>query len=475
MHVTGNRPLVDELRRTVGGEHVLVDADVRAPYETDWTRRFSGEALAVVRPVDVEETAAVLRRCAEAGIGVVPQGGNTGLVGAGVPRREPMVVVSTSRLVRHEPVDTAAGQVTLGAGVTIAQWRAIARAAGLDAPVDFGARDAATVGGATATNAGGSRVVRFGTMRAQVMGLHATLGDGSVVGSLSGLPKETIGLHWPSLLAGSEGTLGVVTDVRLRLVPWYRRRTVAMVGVDLDTAPALLAAARRRLPHLDGAELLLAEGMAVATAHLGRPCPVAAADAYVLIDCADHRDPTDDLLSFLGEELPDLVLDSGTAIATDDQAIARLLEPRDRLTEAIARLGVPFKLDVAVPPQRLPELVRMVRRTVADHGGVFVGFGHLAEGNVHVNVLGPRDSGLAVGGHRRVDPTVGESLAEAILTATVALGGTISAEHGVGIAKSAWLSLVRTGDELDAIARIKRACDPHGVLNPGVLDPDHRA
>ena len=161
-------------------------------------------------------------------------------------------------------------QVTAGAGVTLAQWRAHARAAGLDAPVDFASRDSATVGGAVATNAGGSRVVRFGTMRAQVVGVNAVLADGSCVGSLSGLPKETLGLHWPSLLCGSEGTLGILTALRLRVVPWYQRTATAMVATTgLEEAVAVLATLRAGVTHLDAVELILPEAMELVAAHLG--------------------------------------------------------------------------------------------------------------------------------------------------------------------------------------------------------------
>ena len=161
-------------------------------------------------------------------------------------------------------------QVTAGAGVTLSRWREHARAAGLDTPVDFASRDSATVGGAVATNAGGSRVVRFGTMRTQVLGVEAVLADGSIVGSLAGLPKETVGIHWPSLLAGSEGTLGVVTAARLRLVPWYRCTATAMVATaSLDDAVAVLAALRAGVPHLDAVELILPEAMEVVAAHIG--------------------------------------------------------------------------------------------------------------------------------------------------------------------------------------------------------------
>lgn len=459
--------LVARLAEFVGADHVLTDPALTASYTTDWTRRFQGEAAAVVRPADTPEVAAVVAACAEAQVPIVTQGGNTGLVGAGVPRRRPMVVLTTTRLVGAGPVDTAAGQITLGAGVTIAEWRRLARAAGLDAPIDFAARDTATVGGATATNAGGSRVVRFGTMRAQVMGLRAVLGSGAVVGSLSGLPKETIGLHWPALLAGSEGTLGVVTEVRLRLVPWYRRRAAAMVAVELGAAVRLLDAARRSLPHLDGAELMLDGAMAVAADHLGRGAPVVASSpsaAFVVIECADHVDPTDDLVEFLAGA--DGVVDSAVAVATDDTAIARLVEPRDRMSEAIARLGVPLKFDVAVAPGRLTELVAAVESAVAAAGCRFVGFGHLAEGNVHVNVLGPRRGD---GTHDSVDESTAAHLADEILGIATDLGGTISAEHGVGVAKARWLPLVRSPDELAVLDAIRGAVDPQRIMNPGVL------
>ncbi|WP_193615360.1 FAD-binding oxidoreductase [Desertimonas flava] len=461
--------LLDDLAGIVGGEHVLTDADLRAGYETDWTRRYHGEALAVVRPGDAEQTAAVLARCAADGVPVVPQGGNTGMVGASVPRGNGMVVLSMRRLDHVGEVNAAGGQVSLGAGVTIARWREVARAAGLDSPVDFGARDSATVGGATATNAGGSRVVRFGTMRSQVMGVVAALSTGATVGSLAGLPKETVGLHWPSLLAGSEGTLGVITAVRLRLVPWYRQHAAALVALPLPVAVELLSVARRQLPHLDAAELLMADAMDVAAAHLGRTPPVhadqaAGVDTFVLLECADHDDPTAEL----AEALAAVGGIADSAMASDPAGIARLVEFRDRMAESISTLGVPLKLDVATQPGRLPELIALAERAASSRGCHLVPFGHLAEGNVHVNLLGEP---LGPGRYAPVDPALADGLAEEILTGVAGLGGTISAEHGVGIAKAKWLPLVRRADELAAAAAVKAALDPSGILNPGVLTP----
>ncbi len=445
--------LRDDLAAVVGPHHVLDDPDVTASYARDWTGRFTGEALLVVRPGSTEEVAGALRLCTAAGVAVVPQGGNTGLVGGSVPRREPMVVLSTTRLTSREDVDAGASQVTLGAGVTVAEWRQHAQAAGFDAPVDFASRGSATVGGAVATNAGGSRVVRFGTMRSQVAGLHAVLADGSTIGSLAGLPKETVGVHWPSLLAGSEGTLGVVTEVRLELVPWYRHTATAMVATaSLADAVGVLTALRGGVPNLDAVELILPEAMSVVAAHLGTAPPVgdASTGAFVVVELADHEDPTDALTGALA----DLAEVRDAAVTTEGPARERLVAFRDRITESISAQGVPLKLDVAVPVGALDELMAAVRAALRAHGGRAVPFGHLAEGNVHVNILEPGDP---------------DRLTAEILGAAAALGGTISAEHGVGIAKSKWLHLVRTPAELAAAAAVKHALDPTGTLNPGVL------
>lgn len=444
----------------VGGGNALTDEDVRAGYETDWTGRWSGRCSMIVRPANTAEVSAVLTLCARDGIEVIPQGGNTGLVGGSVPRADtsrPSIVLSTRRLTDIGTVDTDALQVTTGAGVTIAAWRAAARAAGLDAPIDFAARESATVGGAIATNAGGSRVIRFGTMRQQVMGIKAVLADGSVVGSLGGLPKETVGVHWPSFLAGSEGTLAVITTARLRLVPRYDRVVTALVTTDsIEAAVAVLGMLRHRLTTLDAVEVMLPDAMSLVAHHLRRTPPVTGA-CTLLVECADHDDPTDELVNVLGDA--DGLLE--TAIATDYHARETLLAFRDRITESIAaeatRLGTPtFKLDVAVPVGAVTELIEIAEAAATDNDCRLIAFGHLAEGNLHLNYLGCSD---------------GSPIAAAVLPSVAALGGTISAEHGVGIAKTPWLPLIRSAEDLAAQAAVKHALDTSNILNPGVLTP----
>lgn len=438
----------------VGDGHVLSDADLRRQYETDWTGRFHGEARLVVRPASNADVSAVVRACVQHGAAIVPQGGNTGLAGGGVPRGGE-VVLSTTRLTRCDPVDIAAGQVTVGAGVTLAHVRDHARASGFDLAVDFGARDSATIGGAVATNAGGSRVIRFGTMRAQVAGIEAVLANGAIVGSLAGLPKATVGLHLPSLLTGSEGTLAIITAVRLRLVPWYRHTATALVGLaSLDAAVEMLPALRRTLAHLDSVELLMPSAMTLVCEHLGRPCPVAAdSGVFVLIECASDSNPMDDLINAISECAPD----SSTAIADDDTSRAHLIALRDNVTVAINHVGVPLKLDVAIPLAELARTTHDIEAIIARMAPTarLINFGHLAEGNLHVNTLFAGDASTAI--------------TNAVLQLVIDRGGVVSAEHGIGIAKTQWLVAQLGAAEVDALRSIKHALDLHGVLNPGVL------
>lgn len=442
--------LVDALRGIVGDANVLVDADMRAGFEVDWLGKYRGESRCVVRPGTAEEVAAVMRLCAESGVPVVPQGGNTGLVGGSVPRGGE-VLLSTRRLDSLGPVDTAAMQVTAGAGVTIEALQQHARAAGLDFAVDWSARASATVGGGVSTNAGGSRVVRFGTMRSQVLGVQAVLADGSLVTQLDGLPKETAGPPLHTLLVGSEGTLGIVTAVRLRLVPWYRQTAAALVACGSIREAVDLLADLRALPSLDAVELMLPEALRMACEHLDvpQPIPTDSAAAFVMVDTASHTDPTDELARVLSNHHGVLALGHKRDL---------LYCIRDHITIAIGARGVPLKMDVAVPVDRLPELVERVRAVVDSvEDAQLVVFGHLAEGNLHVNVLG-------AGGQS-------DTVMEQVLSGALELGGTISAEHGIGVAKAAWMERLKGGAAVAAMRAVKHALDPEGMLNPGVLLP----
>jgi FAD/FMN-containing dehydrogenase len=448
--------LLDRLRAAVGEEHVLVDPDLRRGYETDWTGRFSGTARCVVRPGSTEEVAAVVRACAAQGVPLVVQGGNTGLVGGGIPT-DGEVLLSLTRLTALDPVDPAAGQVTVGAGVTLAALQAHARSAGLDFGVDLAARESATVGGLVATNAGGIRVLRYGSMRSQVVGLEAVLADGTVVSRLGGLAKDNTGYDLVSLLCGSEGTLGIVTRLRLRLVPQLRARAVALVALPGTRAAVdLLPALRERLPDLSAAELFFADGLALVRGYAGLPAPFPADHpALLVLEVAGRTDPTEDLMAALAEL--DGLLDA--TVATDAAGQRALWAYREQHTEAISAAGVPVKLDVSVPIGELPGLVERLPEVIgkAAPGARPVVFGHVNEGNLHVNVLDAGDHG--------------EDVTDAVLRLVAELGGSISSEHGVGRAKVAWLGLSRSPQEIAAMQSIKSALDPQRLLNPGVLLP----
>lgn len=450
---------VSGLRDIVGADHVLVDDDQRAGHEVDWTRRFHGHCDAVVRPADTDETARVLAWCCAHGVAVVPQGGNTGLVGGGVPDpvpHGPVIVLSTRRLVTVEPVDVAAGQVTVGAGVTLAALCEAVSGSGWDVGVDLGARDSATIGGMVATNAGGTRVVRHGMMRRNLVGIEAVLADGSIVQHLSGLEKDNTGYDLTGLLCGSEGTLGVVTRVRLRLVPRTPDRVVALVACDgWADAVALARTCRQTVGGIEALEAVDAATADLVASVTGVAGALPAGDpsrVLVLAVWAGNGEP--------GPELERAIADRHHAVAADRTAQQRLWTVRDRATESIATTGVPHKLDVTLPLAALATFVEEMTavldgRDDVDHLYVF---GHVGDGNLHVNVVGPApDAG---------DDTTVDDI---VLRLVARHGGSISAEHGIGRLKMPYLHLARSETERRAFGAIKHALDPSGILNPGVL------
>ncbi len=448
--------LRESLANIVGERHTLADPDLRAPYERDWTGRFGGPAALVVRPADAGEVAQVVRACARAGAAIVPQGGNTGLVGASVPRGGE-VLLSLARLNGIGPLDEALAQVTVGAGTTLAALQAACAASGRDAGLDFAARDSCTIGGVVACDAGGARALSHGTARTHVIGLEAVLADGSIVSRLRGLLKDNAGYDLPALLVGSEGTLGIITAVRWRTSALLPARVTALVPVaSASAAAALLAALRREAPSLDSCDFFCDEGLELVLAHQQRSSPVPRrTPVYVIAECAARSDPTDELAGALRRAGIDDAL-----IADDSANRERLWRLREGHTEAISASGVPHKLDVGIPLARLEQFLQAVPEVAAGAvpGTRAILFGHLGDGNVHVNLLGPEAD------DERAD--------DAVLRLVLECNGTISAEHGVGIAKARWLARARGESELAAMRAIKLALDPAWLLNPGAVLAD---
>ncbi len=472
-HDTGIDALITELADIVGAANVLHDPALTASYETDWTRRFTGRSRCVVRPATTAEVAAVLVACHRHGAPVVVQGGNTGLVGGGVPAGGE-VVLATRRLRTIEAIEEGSGHVLVGAGVTLAELQAAARPLGWDTGIDFAARDSCTVGGLVATNAGGENVLRHGAMRAQVLGLEAVLADGRVLTRLSGLPKDNTGYDLVGLLSGSEGTLAVLTRVLVRLVPRRNARAVAILGcATVAGAQRALRILRGRLADLESAELFFDDGLELVRAHTGLGQLMAERQgAYLLIEVAAHDDPTPTLFAAIEDVSDDAEARVGdVVVAEDGPTRERLWRYREAHTESVGVAGVPVKLDVAIPARQLedavPAFTAAARRAVANCR--VVTWGHINEGNMHVNVL-PETGG-------EFDEAEAEAVTEAVLTEVAARGGSISAEHGVGRAKAAWLSLTRSPAEIATMRAVKAGLDPTGLLGPGVvlpLEPDLR-
>jgi FAD/FMN-containing dehydrogenase len=443
--------VIGALRSIVGAEHVLIDPGLVEPYCMDWTRRWSGPALCVVRPHSTQDVAAVLRVCGEFGVPVLPQGGNTGLVGGSVPGQvgAAPVIVSTRQLSWIDPVDELSGQVSVGSGTTLGDVHRAAKAADWEYGVDLAARDSATIGGTVATNAGGIRVLAYGMTRMQVAGIEAVLPDGSVISHMSGLAKDNTGLDLAQLLCGSEGTLGIITAVRLRLHRPVGRTSVALVGCsDYDDALAVLANAA--VGRVVAAEVIDDVGMRLVEGVAGLPYPLSQRHELVaLLEVADGGG---------GDGFASEVLDGRDVVVGLDAAeIERLWQYRERQSEAFSSLGVIHKLDVSVPLEKLAACASELRSVVREFSSVseFGVFGHLADGNIHVEIAGPAEDDLAVD--------------IAVLECVARYGGSISAEHGIGRGKAELLGLSRSDAEITAMRAVKSAWDPRGLMNPGVL------
>ena len=451
------------------GIAVTTDPDLLAGHCIDWTGRWSGMALAAVHPRTTEQVTAALVAARSAGVPVQVQGGNTGLVGGSVPDRPSLLLVTTG-LDRMDPVDLLERTVVVGAGVTAARLAAHAREAGLHFGVDLAARDSATIGGMVATNAGGMGVCAFGMMREQVRGLKAVLADGRVVTTMGRPRKDNCGYDLTALIAGSEGTLGVITEVEIALHPQPRESSVALLAVpDLAEAVALSRRVQSGQEMLLGAEVVDAAGVSRAARALGQPDPLPEGAPWLLL-----LEVADDGTGGGFESVADQVV----AVATDPAGRQRLWALRERQTELYATLPGLQKLDVSVRLADLDAVVPAIRaaatRADPDPGGATVDahssqqpaasvedhpwvgiFGHALDGNLHVQLV-------AADG----------ATADRILRAVAELGGSISAEHGIGRLKVDQLNLARSAEQIDWMRRIKTTVDPDGLLNPGVLvDP----
>jgi len=438
------------------------EPEIDARYRADWSGLARGIPDTLCRPRSVEEVSAVLRHCHEHGRPVTIQGGLTGLAGGAVPA-DGDVVLNLERMAAIEQIDELEGIMTVQAGTTLLAVQEAAAAAGWYFPVDLGARGSCQVGGNAATNAGGERVIRYGTMRDSVLGIEAVLADGTVLSTLTRLVKNSAGLDLRFLFIGSEGTLGVITRLRLKLQPAPAPAVTAFAAAaDIHALARLL----RRLKRSPGVNLTAFEFMSgqfvdAASRLAGRPCPVAAGQPwYVLMESAEHAGEGDSALQQALEQALEqgLVLDGALACSlADAQDFWRL---RHSIPELLGELKPTVNFDCGLPWAEMEGFVDRVNAAMhqryPDARHLF--FGHMGDNNIH----------LMTGPHRPQDMHAVEALVYAELRGR---DGTISAEHGIGFIKKPFLGYTRSAEELDTLRKLKAALDPKNILNPGrVLD-----
>jgi FAD/FMN-containing dehydrogenase len=470
-----NRPserLLADLAERLGPRGLSRNPQDIAPWVTDWRGRYHGAAAALASPASLEEVQAVVAACAEGRVALVPQGGNTSMVGGGTPDDSGnAILLSLRRMNRIRGVSADDNSLVAEAGTILAKVHEAAAAAGRRFPLTLGARGSATVGGLVSTNAGGTQVLRFGTMRALVLGLEAVLPDGSVLEGLSALRKDNRGYDLKQLLIGAEGTLGVVTAASLRLVPAVGSRAVAWIGVERPAAAlALLRFLEERIgDRVESFELVPRIALDLVLAHVPgtrSPLPTGAPwNVLVEATAATGSEAADLLRPALEQALETgLILDA--ALAASEAQAEEMWQLRDSISEAERHAGPGLKHDISVPVAAMPAFVEREGAAIEAGwpGTRVIAFGHLGDGNIHFNVVAPSGPDAA----RWMEET-GPEVTRQVYEHVTAEGGSISAEHGIGQMKRDALAKTAHPAMLAAQRRIKAALDPLGIMNPGKI------
>ena len=471
-----NEAFLAEAAALLGERGLTRDADLLQPWLTDWRGRFTGRALAMASPASTEDVSALMKLCARRGVPVVPQGGNSGMSGGATPDESGhALLLSLRRMNAIRRLDPQAREATCEAGVILQTLHEAAAAQDLRFPLTLGGKGSATIGGLVSTNAGGTQVLRHGSMCAQVLGIEAVLADGSVFNALVPLKKDNRGFDLKQLLIGSEGTLGIVTAATLRLLPAVADRAVLWAGL------ASIAAARELLLHserlagdaLEGFEVLPRHSLEAVLAHVpGSRSPLAGSHAWhALIELtADIARAS--TLPQLAEDLLASAFEAGlvedATIAANEAQAEQFWLIRDEISPSERALGPAMQHDISVPVARMADFVAAAVPDVEARfpGTQAIAFGHLGDGNVHFHVIAP--PGSARGAWEAGD---GKAISHYVHDLVTRWGGSISAEHGIGQLKVD--DLARLGDpvQLAMMRAVKRALDPQGLLNPGKLVP----
>ena len=462
------------LREAIGASNVLVDGDLSA-YELDWRKRWRGKAAAVVRPGSTDEVAAVVRACIAHGASIVAQGGNTGLVGGGVPDASGrQVLLTLARMNRVRAIDVANATMTLEAGCVLKAAQVAAAEQGLLFPLSLAAEGSCTIGGNLATNAGGTQVLRFGNARELCLGLEVVTAQGEVWSGLSGLRKDNTGYDLRDLMIGSEGTLGVITAATMMLHPLPAAQLTAFAACsDLAACVTLLQLARQQLgASLTGFEVMGELALELVAKHFPQlPRPLPGAAWTVLLECTDAE--SEALARPRFEALLQQAIETASvhdAVLAESVAQARALwHVRESIPLAQAMEGPNIKHDIALPVSAIPDFVERTDRALqaAFPGSRVVNFGHLGDGNLHYNL----QAAPGVSAQAFLDQQE-HAVNRIVYDAVVARGGSISAEHGIGALKRDELLERKSPVALAMMRAIKQALDPKGTLNPGRVLPD---
>lgn len=464
--------LLDAFANLLGPKGYSAKPDAMAPWLTDWRGKYHGRAAAMLSPTTTDEVAAVVRMCAEAEVALVPQGGNSGMVGGATPDASgDQLLLSLRRMNRMRDIDEA-GQIAVAeAGVILENFHNAVLAHGLRFPLTLGGKGSATIGGLVSTNAGGTQVLRHGSMRALTFGIEAVLPDGSIFDGLAPLKKDNRGYDLRHLFCGAEGTLGIVTAASLHLLPAAPARRTAWIGIDSPESALLLL---RRVDaaigrELEGFELIPHACLDAVLRHIPQTrAPLASAQPwYVLLELAGENDQA--LSEALERQLAaalDVGLIRDVVIAKSDRESEDFWRLRDSISEAERAEGPALQHDISVPVDLMPTFIaeNPARLALAFPGARALSFGHLGDGNVHHHVQPPAgaDGAAWIAEH-------GAAVSRLVYSHVLELGGSISAEHGIGQMKRDLLAELDSPARLSALRAIKTGLDPAGIFNPGKL------
>jgi FAD/FMN-containing dehydrogenase len=467
-------------RDLLGERGLTADPELMAPWLTDWRGRYTGRALALASPSSTAELSGLVKLCSRHGVPIVPQGGNSGMSGGATPDTSgTALLLSLRRMNAIRRLDAEAREATCEAGVILQALHEAAAKEGLRFPLTLGGKGSATIGGLISTNAGGTQVLRHGSMRAQVLGLEAVLADGSVFDALTPLKKDNRGFDLKQLLIGSEGTLGIVTAATLRLLPALAERAVLWVGL------ASIRDARALLLHydalandaLEGFEVLPRHCLQAVLAHVpGTRSPLAGDhEWYALIELAAdeaRRDSLPALAERLLESAFDAALVEDATIAANEAQAEQFWTLREEISASERAIGPAMQHDISVPVAHMADFIADTVPQIEQRfpGTTAIAFGHLGDGNIHYHVLAPQGSE-----RRSWERTQGKEISAFVHDLVTQWNGSISAEHGIGQMKVDELDRLGDRVQLAIMRAVKQALDPQGLLNPGKLVPPGEA